>query len=146
MRNGAALSIRARAIATAAMLIPLTALASRAITSLDASRLALGSLSSDDKAAPASEARVKSLLIEHLRVVAKEHGVRLVRAAGATAVQGDLVIMPVDVTGTQAAVLAFIDALETGPRAIRFRNWRLQRLPGTIRLTGAGITPVRTWR
>ncbi len=149
MTRSADISVGTFGIAAAVMMIPLVYHASHAITGLHAARSTLRGLHTIDADTSvrreAGLAKAHGRLTRNLRLAALDHGVTLRTAARpgeTTTVIGD----SVEATGSPPAILAFIDAVETGSRVTRFRKWRIERSSDGVRLTGETVALLRDWR
>lgn len=144
MNRAAELPFGVLAAATAFALVPLAIHAWRSVAVLDASRSA--SHSEADALDPPDRVTANAHLVASVREIARSRGVRIDRLALPASTAAGFATLRLGVSGSQPAVLAFADALETDPRTIRFRRWKLQRVDDHMMLTGDGVTLLRLWR
>ena len=86
----------------------------------------------------ADPAAARAAMMARIQRLAKAGGI-LVEETGAVAVPEGLAGLRVRVSGAEKAVLAFAEAFERESPLMRLRRWRLEPVPGGIRLTGDAI-------
>jgi hypothetical protein len=81
-------------------------------------------------------------LVARIREHARGNGV-LVEEANGRMGAGSLVIVGFRISGPEKAVVALADSLEREAPLVRLRNWKLEAIPGGVRLTADAVGAVK---
>lgn len=146
------------ALGTAAGLVAGLLLAPAAQSALDrlaTARAAHARLLAEQAATPAAPPLAPALILAaddgaaaRARIMARVRGLAqtgglLVEGTSAGTAPAQLAVVRIRVSGAEKAVLALADALERERPLIRLRSWRIEPIPGGVRLTGEAIA---AWR
>lgn len=80
-------------------------------------------------------ASARGAMMNRIQQLAKAGGVLVEETSAARAPAG-IAALRVRVSGAEKAVVALADALERSKPLMRFRSWRVDPVPGGVRLTG----------
>lgn len=133
-------------VLAALLLAPATGTALGRLSAARADHARLAALAATPAATPAllapglairsgDAAGARGAMMTRIQGLAKAGGVLVEETSAARAPAG-VAALRVRVSGAEKAVLALADALERGQPMMRFRNWRVEPVPGGVRLIG----------
>ncbi len=133
-------------LAAALLLAPATGTAIGTLAAARAERARLAALAAEPAAEPViaapglglgadDPAAGRAAIMARVQGLAKAGGV-LVEETSAASAPAALVALRIRVSGAEKAVIAFADTLERGRPLMRLRSWRIEPIPGGVRLIG----------
>ncbi|RYE04294.1 MAG: hypothetical protein EOP61_01135 [Sphingomonadales bacterium] len=84
-------------------------------------------------------AAARAAMMQRVQTLAKAGGVLVEETSAAPAAPG-LAALRIRVSGAEKAVVALADAVERAKPLMRLRRWRLDPVPGGVRMTGDLVT------